>query len=92
MEIVNKFNIYEYLNRNGDPVEFVCDGHIDSIAFREKCYQDYFVKPMVIRHQWRKTRKIVERNQGKKFVKSYTKMISCTPGELGATPVTVGLV
>ncbi len=92
METRSQFNIYEFLDRNGDPVEFVCDGHIDSTVFREKCFHDYYVEPMVVQHQWRKSRKFVIPKEGRKRGKSYTKLISCTSGESGATPVTVGLI
>ncbi len=87
-----QINIYEFLNHNGDPIEFVCDGHIDSMMFREKCFKDYYVKPMVVRHQWRKTRKTLERKPGKKFGKLCSKTVSCDSEEKGAIPVTVGLL
>ena len=92
MNTAQPVNIYECFDPNGDAVKFICNGHIDAMMFRDKCYQDYFVKPMVVQHQWQKMRKYAGRREGKKFYKGVTKTVSCKPGEMGATPITVGMI
>ncbi len=92
MKTSEQLNIYECFDQKGDPVKFICDGHVDSTIFRDRCFEDYFVKPMVIRHQWQKTRKSFTRKTGKKFVRSVTETIDCPTEEMGATPITIGLI
>jgi hypothetical protein len=82
--------IYEYLDQNGNPAKFICDGHIDSVVFRDKCFRDYYVKPLVVRHQWQKIRKVSNKAK-KKYIK-ITETVYLTAEEAGATPVTIGLI
>ena len=92
METMEPFNIYECFDQNGDPIKYICQGHIDSTQFRDKCYEEYFVKPMVVQHRWRRTRKFVERQPDKKYARSYTRSERCSEFDNNATPVTVGLL
>ncbi len=92
MEIEQSFNIYECFDQSGDPSKYICDGHVDSVSFREKCFSDFFIKPLVIQHQWQRTRKFVEREPDKKFSRCYIRSVPCNEKDKDATPVTVGLV
>lgn len=92
MNTDNSFNVYECFDQKGNPVKLVCDGHIDSMLFRDKCFKDFYVKPMVVRHQWQKTKKTFRKNAGKGFKKSLTETIDCGYGDTDATPITVGLL
>lgn len=92
MNSAEQFVIYEYLDQKGDPSQLICDGHVDSMTFRDKCFKDFYVKPMVVRHQWQKTRRIVEQRPGKKYRNTRTETVYITNEEFGATPVTIGLV
>ena len=85
-------NIYEYLDQNGNPDKFICDGHIDSVAFRDKCFQDYYVRPLVVRHQWQKTRRIFKHTGRQKKLRNITETVYIASEEMGCKPVTVGLV
>lgn len=86
------FNIYECFDREGEPVKFVCDGHMDSDAFREKCLKDFMVKPKVVQHRWRRARKFLERDPDRKYARAYTASTNCPEWHPEATPETVGLL
>lgn len=90
MKTTDQFNIYEYLDQNGDPAKFICDGHVDSVVFREKCLRDFYVKPLVVRHQWLKVRRVSTKTT-RKYLKK-TETVYLTAKEAGATPVTIGLI
>ncbi len=64
--INKKFNIYEYLDKEGQPEQYVCSGHVDSTEFRDKCQEMYAVKPMVVQHRWRRIKRVVKHDSGKK--------------------------
>lgn len=87
-----KVRIYEVFGTDGDPEEYVCLGHVDSEKFREACQDEYDVKPLVVQHRWRKTRRIVKRDPEKKKARSYTTDVACLAGENGAEAFTVGLL
>lgn len=91
MQATQQFNIYECYDQSGENPEYICDGHIDSVAFREKCFQEFYVKPMIVRHQWRKTRRFKSLKPGEKKGRSYVGTVHCTTAERGAVPITVGL-
>ena len=92
METGEHLNIYEYLDQSGVPSQFICDGHVDSVLFRDKCYEDYYVRPMVVRHQWQKTRRIASQRPGKKFKSSVLETVYLSNQERGSVPVTIGLL
>ena len=92
MKTKNSFNIYECFDQDGQPVKYICDGHLDSEAFREKCYRDFFIKPKVVQHLWRRSRRFLERNPDRKFVRAYTGSTACSEWDSGATPETVGVL
>lgn len=85
-------NIYECYDHNGNPVRYVCDGHVDSMTFREKCFSDFYSKPMVVRHQWQKTRKFVTGKPKAKRNRFITETIYTPTREMNSTPVTIGLM
>ena len=91
MNRTEQFNIYEYLDQSGDAVKYICDGHVDSVAFREKCFKEFYVKPMIVRHQWRKTKRFSNSNPGKKYGRSIIGTVHSGIEEMGSTPVTIGL-
>ncbi len=87
-----RLTIYEYLNPNGDPDKYVCAGHVDSTAFRDAVLQEYSVKPLVIQHRWRRTKRIVKRDPEKKRARGYTTDVVCFPEEPDSHAVTVGIL
>lgn len=92
MTIPDNFHIYEFFDQNGDPSQFICDGHVDSTTFRNKCVQDFSLSPLVVRHQWQKMRKVIESRPGKKKKLAVTKTIYSAHEVFGARPVTIGLL
>ncbi|MBU2645381.1 hypothetical protein KKI24_11805 [bacterium] len=88
----NSLIIYEYLNPDGDPDVYICAGHVDSMTFREAVHRKFSVKPLVVQHRWRRTRRIVKRDEEKKRARGYTTDVTCLSEEPGARAVTVGLL
>lgn len=88
----DKIRIYEVFGTDGDPEEYICSGHVDSEKFREACQNDYAVKPLVVQHRWRRTKRIVKRDPEKKRSRSYTTDVSCLANEKDAQAITVGLL
>lgn len=84
--------IYEYLSPNGDPDSYVCSGHVDSMAFREAVQKKYAVKPMIIQHRWRRSKRIVKRDLEKKRTRGYTTDVACLSEDPGAYAITVGIL
>ncbi len=92
MKTPERFNIYECLDQSGESLKFICDGHVDSVTFRDKCFEEFYVKPLVIRHQWRKTRSFKNPRPGKKYGSNISGTVHCVTEEMGSVPITVGLV
>ena len=92
MEKQENLRIYEYFDQSGTPDHYACDGHVDSNAFREECQKTYAVKPMVIQHRWKRSRRIFKRISEKDKPRSFMTMVPCQPNEIGAKAVTVGLL
>jgi len=92
MKDENPITIYEYLDPNGDPDTYICPGHVDSITFREAVQEKFFVKPMVVQHRWRRSKRIVKRDPEKKRVRGYTTDVACLSEEPGAYAITVGIL
>ena len=92
MEIDDKLIVYEYLDKDGQPEQYVCSGHIDSMKFREECEDMYSVKPLVIQHRWRRTKRIVKKDTKKKKTRVYLADVACLAEELDAYAVTVGTI
>lgn len=84
--------IYEYLDPNGDPETYICSGHVDSTTFREAVQQEFSVKPLVVQHRWRRTKRIVKRDIEKKRSRGYTTQVVCPSEEPGASAITVGIL
>ena len=88
----NRLTIYEYLNRDGDPDAYVCSGHVDSMTFRDAVQQEFSVKPLVVQHRWRRTKRIVKRDIEKKRSRGYTTNVICYSEEPDSHAVTVGIL
>jgi len=84
--------IYEYLDSDGNPNEYICSGHVDSMTFREAVQQKFAVKPLVVQHRWRRSRRIVKQDPAKKKSLAYTTDVSCLAEDPGAQAITVGLL
>jgi hypothetical protein len=87
-----KIRIYEVFGTDGTPEEYICPGHVDSNTFREACQAEYSVKPLVVQHRWRRTKRIVKRDPEKKKARSYVTDVACLAGEQDAQAFTIGLV
>ena len=87
-----KIRIYGVFGTDGNPEEYVCTGHVDSNTFREVCQAEYSVKPLVVQHRWRRTKRIVKRDPEKKRARSYVADVACLAGENDAQAFTIGLV
>ena len=85
-----RLTIYEYLNHDGDPDAYVCAGHVDSVTFRDAVQQEFSVKPLVVQHRWRRTKRIVKRDVEKKKTRGYTTNVICFSKEPDSYAVTVG--
>lgn len=85
-------NIYEYFDQTGDPSHYICHGHIDSEQFREECFKEYSVRPLVVRHGWQRTKRTVLREAKRKRARSRIDSVGCSPASNNATAVTIGLV
>lgn len=90
METKDKLEIYEYCDQHGFPSQYTCEGHIDSVRFREECQRIFSAKPLVIQHRWQRTKRISVRHAEKKFARSFTTEVLCTAYEKGAQAVTIG--
>ena len=88
----SRLTIYEYLNQNGDPDAYVCEGHVDSMTFRDAVQQEFSVKPLVVQHRWRRTKRIVKRDIEKKQARGYTTNVPCFSDEPDSFAVTVGIL
>lgn len=87
----NPLTIYEYVDPNGDPNTYMCNGHVDSITFREAVQEKFAVKPMIVQHRWRRSKRIVKRDIEKKRARVYTTDVACLSEEPGAYAITVGI-
>lgn len=92
MDITEHIDIYECLDRSGDPSHYICHGHVDSQRFREECFREYSIRPMVIQHRWQKTKREVIRDAKKKRARSRITSIQCRASEQDAKAITIGLV
>jgi hypothetical protein len=92
MDNEEKIRIYEVFGSDGSPEEYVCQGHVDSDKFRKACENDYAVKPLVVQHRWRRTKRIVKRDPEKKKTRSYTTDVACLAYEKDAEAFTIGLL
>jgi len=90
MEVGNNLTIYEYFSPEGDPDSYICTGHVDSTTFREAVHQKFSVKPKVVQHRWRRSKRIVKRDLEEKKFRGYTTDIACLSEEPGAFAITVG--
>lgn len=92
MKPTDPFYIYEFFDQNSDASQLICDGHVDSTKFRDQCLRDFDLEPLVIRHQWQKTRRVTEQRPGRKRKNTITQSY-CLPTEVsGSKPVTIGLL
>jgi hypothetical protein len=85
-------NIYEYFDPTGDPSHYICNGHVDSEQFRDECFKEYSIRPLVIRHGWQQTKRTVLRESKKKRALSRIDSVRCSSATRNATAVTIGLV
>ncbi len=92
MKDESRLTIYEYLSPDGDADSYICSGHVDSMTFREAVQQKYAVKPMVVQHRWRRSKRIVKRDVEKKQIRGYTTDVACLSEEPGAYAITVGIL
>lgn len=94
MNYETTLTIYEYLDPNGDADAYICSGHIDSVRFREAVQEKYAVKPLVVQHHWRRSKRVVKpgTNQKRYRFRGYTTDVVCLSDDPGAYAVTVGLV
>ncbi len=87
-----RINIYEYFDQTGDPSHYVCNGHIDSEQFRDECFKEYSVRPLIVRHSWQRTKRTVLRESKRKRVLSRIDSVGCRAGSRNAKAVTIGFV
>ena len=85
-------NIYECFNQSGDPSYYICNGHVDSDRFRDECYKEYAIRPLVVQHGWQKTKRIVFRETKRKRVHSRIDSVHCSSENRNASAITIGLV
>jgi len=88
----SRLTIYEYLDLNGVPETYICSGHVDSTTFRDAVQQKFAVKPLVVQHRWRRTKRIVKRNIEKKRSRGYTTDVLCPSEEPGSHAITIGIL
>jgi len=84
-------HINEYFNSSGDLHSFSCEGHVDSMFFREQCEKEHFIRPGKIHHEWRKAQWI-KKDPEKKHSRGYLTQAPCPWYINGAKPVTIGWV
>jgi len=92
MEQSEPINIYECFDQSGDPSHYICWGHVDSESFRDKCYTEYSVRPLVIQHKWQRTQKVLFKESEKKRTRGKFHNIQCSESAKNATAITVGIV
>ncbi len=92
MNIKDQINIYEFMNQSGDPSHYICWGHVDSERFREECFKEFSVRPMVIQHRWERTKRVVQQKKKQKRFKTRIDSIQCQADDQNAKAVTIGLV
>lgn len=85
-------NIYEFLDQNGDPSHYICHGHVDSERFREVCYKEFSVKPMVVQHSWQKNKRVSFKDAKSRRYRTKIDRIQCSEKDLNAKAVTIGKV
>ncbi len=83
--------INEYFDTNGTPHSFSCEGHVDSLLFREQCEKQYFIRPRKIQHEWQKA-KWIKRDPDKRHSRGYLTQAPCPWYMKGAKPITIGLI
>ena len=92
METTEMFNIYECFDQDGEPSHYVCWGHVDSERFRNECFREYSVRPLVVQHRWQHTRKVLSKEPGRKRNRGRFTSMTYPENRRNATAVTVGIV
>ena len=87
-----RINIYEYLDPSGDPSHYICNGHVDSNRFRDECFKEYSIRPLVVQHSWQCTKRTLLKRSKKKRAQSRIDSVDCSSENRNATAVTIGLV
>jgi hypothetical protein len=91
MEVSDTIHIYECFDQGGDPSHYVCWGHVDSERFREECFKEYSVRPLVVQHRWQTTRKVLFTGSAKKRVHSRFDNVQSPDYVKNAQAVTIGI-
>jgi hypothetical protein len=85
--------IYEYFDHQGQSDQYVCSGHVDSEVFRDECQRTFAIRPKVVQHRWRRTRRIVRLDPDKKKrARGYITDVICPAGDPDAQEITIGLL
>ncbi len=91
MERSDAINIYECFDQSGDPSHYICWGHVDSERFRDECYREFSVRPLVVQHRWQCTRKVLIKDHEKKKFRRRFDTIDCPETIKNATAITIGM-
>ncbi len=93
MDLKDHIDIYEFMDQSGDPSHYACWGHVDSDLFREECFKEYSVKPLVVQHSWQKTKNVIQSKKSKKHrTRTRTESVSCNQNDRNAMAITIGIV
>jgi hypothetical protein len=84
-------NIYEYFDQSGDPSYYVCSGHVESDRFRDECFKEYSIRPLVVQHRWQRTKRTLISETKRKKNRSRIDSVHCSPDNRNATAATIGL-
>ena len=91
MERSEAINIYECFDQSGDPSHYVCWGHVDSERFRDECYKEFSVRPLLVQHKWQCTRKVLFKDHDKKKLRRRFDTVECSENLENAKAVTIGM-
>ena len=91
MDIKNQINIYEFVDQSGDPSHYSCWGHVDSERFRDECFKEFSVRPLVVQHSWQRTKRVIQQQERRKKVRTRIDSVQCHPEDQNAMAVTIGL-
>ncbi len=92
MNLRQSINIYECLDQSGDPSFYMCWGHIDSERFREECFREYAIRPLVIQHQWQRSQRVLVKESKRTRFRSRVDCVNELNQRDSSKAVTIGLL